>query len=440
MSKQRISVFGLGYVGTVSAACLAENGYEVVGVDSNETKVSLICNGKPPIVEKDVPEMIARAVARGTLKATCNSGEAVAESDVSLVCVGTPSKRDGSLDTSAIERVCEEIGAAIARKSSEHVVVIRSTILPGTMRQRVIPSLESVSGRKLGDGLLVCNNPEFLREGTAVYDYFNPPKTVIGGSEPRAVDIVASLYDGIEAPMICTSLETAEMVKYADNTWHAVKVAFGNEIGNLCKALGIDSHEVMDIFFQDRKLNISPYYLRPGFAFGGSCLPKDVRALIFKGRSLALDLPLLGSVLPSNRVQIERAIEIILSKGKKPISFLGFSFKEGTDDLRESPQVELIERLIGKGYNLCLYDQNVRLASLTGANRSYIMESIPHISSLMVETLDEALAHGEIIIVGNNAPEFADLASKLQSYHRLIDLVRLPDISGLGDRYDGINW
>lgn len=440
MNKRRISVFGLGYVGTVSAACLAENGHEVIGVDPNETKVNLIRSATAPILEKDVPEMVARAVARGVLRATCDSGEAVTQSDISLVCVGTPSKRDGSLDTSAVERVCEEIGAAIARKSGEHVVAIRSTILPGTMRKSVIPMLEDASGRKLGDGLLVCNNPEFLREGSAVYDYFNPAKTVIGGSEPRAVDIVASLYDDIEAPMIRTSLETAEMVKYTDNTWHALKVAFGNEIGNLCKAIGIDSHEVMDIFFQDRKLNISPYYLRPGFAFGGSCLPKDVRALTFKGRSLALDLPLLGSILPSNRVQIERAIELILSKGKKPISFLGFSFKEGTDDLRESPQVELIERLIGKGYNLRLYDRNVRIASLTGANRSYIMESIPHIASLMVETLDEALLHGELVIVGNNAPEFVDLVSKLQPRHMLIDLVRLPGVARLGDRYDGINW
>jgi GDP-mannose 6-dehydrogenase len=308
------------------------------------------------------------------------------------------------------------------------------------MRSIVIPMLEQASGRRLHDRLLVCNNPEFLRQGTAVYDFFNPSRTVIGGSDESALDLAAALYEDIKAPLIRASLEVAEMVKYTDNCWHAVKVAFGNEIGNICKAVGIDSHQVMDIFFQDTKLNISPLYLKPGFAFGGSCLPKDLRALTFKARSLGLDLPLLNSVLPSNRIQIERAIETILSMGKRPVSILGFTFKEGTDDLRESPHVEIIERLIGKGYDLRLYDHNVQLASLTGANRAYILGSIPHIASLMVTSIDDALQHGQIVVVGNRAADYVEILPKLRPEQVLIDFVRLPGADALGEHYDGINW
>jgi GDP-mannose 6-dehydrogenase len=435
----RISVFGLGYVGTVSAACFTKSGHSVIGVDPNPVKVDLIQAGKAPIVEKDLPELIAAAVGRGALRATRDIADAIASSDISLICVGTPSHRDGSLDVSAVERVCEEIGEAMRRKAGGHIVAIRSTILPGTMRGMVVPTLERASGEKLGERLAVCNNPEFLREGTAVYDFFNPPKTVIGGEAP-SVDTLAALYDGIAAPLIKTSLEVAEMVKYADNCWHAVKVAFGNEIGNVCKAAGIDSHAVMDIFFQDTKLNISHTYLRPGFAFGGSCLPKDLRALTAKGRALGLELPMLGSVIPSNRVQIERAVERILSHGRKAISFLGFSFKAGTDDLRESPQVELIERLLGKGCDLKLYDRNVNLARLTGANKAYILDTVPHIASLMTDSLEDAVRHGAVIVIGNAGEEFARVPAMLRPDQLLVDFVRLPGVEGLGDRYDGINW
>lgn len=434
-----ISVIGLGYVGTVSAACFAKMGHRVVGVDSNSVKVDLISQSRSPIVEADLPELIAAAVADGSLCATTDIAAAVADTEISLVCVGTPSLRDGSLDVSAVVRVCEQIGEALKTKAGRHAVVIRSTILPGTMRGQVIPVLERVSGRRLGDDLAVCNNPEFLREGTAVHDFFFPPKTVIGGSESDTAQ-VAELYDGIDAPLIRTEREVAEMVKYVDNCWHGVKVVFGNEIGNICKALGVNSHTVMDIFVQDVKLNLSPYYLRPGFAFGGSCLPKDLRALTSKGRLLGLELPLLNSALASNRIQVERAVSRILSYGKQPVSFLGFSFKSGTDDLRESPQVEVIERLLGKGYDLKLYDRNVRVASLTGANRSYIMNSIPHIASLMADTMEEALQHGKIVVVGNAGEEFRRVPQMLRPDQRLIDLVGIPGAEAAGERYDGINW
>ncbi len=264
--------------------------------------------------------------------------------------------------------------------------------------------------------------------------------TVIGADAATAAARTAQLYDGIEAPLVTTSIETSEMVKYADNVWHALKVCFGNEIGNVCKAAGIDSHEVMDIFCRDTKLNISPTYLKPGFAFGGSCLPKDTRAIVHLARSLDLDVPVLASILPSNEVQIERATKRIMALGRRRVAVLGFSFKAGTDDLRESPQIELIERLIGKGYDLRLYDRSVNLAALTGANKDYIRNAIPHINSIMVDTIDEALAHGEVVVIGNNAAEFANVPSRLDERQILVDLVGIDGTEQLGDRYDGINW
>jgi GDP-mannose 6-dehydrogenase len=438
--KVRVSIFGLGYVGTVSAACLAKSGHTVIGVDTNVEKVALLNEGLSPIVEKDVPDLVAEARRNETLRATADIRDAVLNSDISLICVGTPSRRDGGLDVTAVERVCHDIGLVLAGKAGPHVVTIRSTVLPGTTRDVIIPALEQASGKALGKGLSVCGNPEFLREGTAVYDFHNPPKTVVGGSDAKAVEAVLALYEGIDAPVIVTSIETAEMVKYTDNCWHAVKVAFGNEIGNICQSVGVDSHEVIDIFLKDTKLNISPAYLKPGFAFGGSCLPKDLRALTFKGRSLSLELPLLNNVLPSNRVQIERAIDMIISSGKRKVGFLGISFKEGTDDMRESPQIEVIERLIGKGYGLRLYDSNVRISGLLGANRMRIMESIPHIGSLMVDRLDDVLAEAEIVVVGNNAPEFADIVGRLRPDQILVDLVRVKNGAALGSRYLGVNW
>ncbi|MGP1395426.1 MAG: nucleotide sugar dehydrogenase [Inquilinaceae bacterium] len=436
----KLSIFGLGYVGTVSAACFANAGIAVVAVDPQPLKVDLINEAKVPIVEAGLAELISATVPSGKLRATTSAAEAVAATDVSMICVGTPSRPNGSLDTSSIERVCEEIGAALKEKKGYHVVVIRSTILPGTMKGVVQPILEKVTGLKAGKDFGLCNNPEFLRESTAVKDFLHPPKTVIGASDDRAGDMVEQLYKGIDGPMIRTSVEVAEIVKYTDNVWHAVKVAFGNEIGNICKAVGIDSHEVMDIFCQDTKLNLSPYYLKPGFAFGGSCLPKDLRALTYQAKTLDLDLPVLNSVMESNRVQMERGIRFVLEKDRKRVGVLGFSFKAGTDDLRESPLVEMIERLLGKGIDLKLYDKNVNFARLMGANRDYIMQKIPHITTLMVDSVEQVLDHAEVIIIGNNDPAFHAVPEQLRPEQILIDMVRVPKNGLQPDRYDGINW
>jgi GDP-mannose 6-dehydrogenase len=434
-----ISIFGLGYVGAVSAGCLASDGHVVVGVDPNQTKVNLINQGITPIIERDIGEIIAKAVAGGALRATTSVQEAVASTDISLICVGTPSQLNGNLDLSYVRRVCEEIGAAIGGKPSFHVVVARSTMLPGSMRNIVIPTLEQASGKKAGVDFGVCNNPEFLREGTAVHDYHHPPKTVIGESDSRAGQMLVDLYAAMDAPLIRTDVETAEMVKYADNSWHAVKVAFANEIGNLSKAVGIDGHKVMAIFCQDTKLNLSPYYMKPGFAFGGSCLPKDVRALTYKARSLDIDTPLLNAVLPSNQRQVERAIEMVTRKGNRKVGVLGFAFKAGTDDLRESPMVDVIEALIGKGYELKLYDKNVNLAALTGANRDFILNHIPHISRLMVGAIDEVLEFAQTLVIGNAAPEFKAALAALRQGQVVVDYVRVSDATSSAG-YDGICW
>lgn len=436
----KISIFGLGYVGAVSAGCLAKEGHEVLGVDTSQTKVDLINKGNTPIIEKDIGEIIAAAVADGKLRASTDVNEAVQQTEMSLICVGTPSQLNGSLDLSYVRRVCEQIGEAIKSKKDFHVVVARSTMLPGSMWNIVIPTLEQASGKKAGKDFGVCNNPEFLREGTAVYDYFNPPKTVIGETDSRAGDVLASIYEDMSAPMIRTTVETAEMVKYTDNVWHALKVSFANEIGNICKELEIDSHKVMDIFCQDTKLNLSSYYMKPGFAFGGSCLPKDVRALTYKGRSLDLNLPILNAILPSNREQVERSINMITNHQSKKVGVLGFSFKAGTDDLRESPMVEVIERLIGKGYEIKLYDKNVKVASLVGANKDYILNVIPHVSSLMVDSINAVLAHADIIIIGNGDPEFKEVKAKLKPGQVMLDFVRILDEQTQDGVYEGICW
>ena len=436
----KISIFGLGYVGAVSAGCLAKDGHQVIGVDSYQNKVDLINAGTSPIVEKDIGEIIKAAVEKGDLKATTDVKEAVMGSDTSLICVGTPSQLNGSLDLKYVRKVCEEIGGVINNKDSFHVVVARSTMLPGSMWNVVIPTLEKASGKKAGEGFGVCNNPEFLREGTAVYDYFNPPKTVIGETDAKSGDILASIYEGLSAVMIRTSVEVAEMVKYTDNVWHAAKVGFANEIGNTCKELKIDSHKVMDIFCQDTKLNLSPYYMKPGFAFGGSCLPKDVRALTYKGKSLDIDLPILNALLPSNQKQIERGMNMITGKGSKKVGILGFSFKAGTDDLRESPLVEVIERLLGKGYDIRLYDKNVNIASLTGANKDYILNVIPHISNLMVQSIDDVLCHADTIVIGNGDKEFNDIRTRVKKGQVIVDFVRISDAVSVDGEYDGICW
>ena len=436
----KISIFGLGYVGAVSAGCLASDGHEVIGVDPNQTKVDLINNGQTPIIEKDIGEMVASSVEANRLRATTHVHEAVLDSDISLICVGTPSQLNGNLDLSFVRRVCEEIGAAIKEKAGFHVVVARSTMLPGSMRSVVIPTLEQYSGKTAGKDFGVCNNPEFLREGTAVFDYYNPPKTVIGETDAQAGDVLVKLYEKMDAPLVRTDVETAEMVKYTDNNWHAVKVAFANEIGNLSKALGIDGHKVMEIFCKDTKLNLSPYYMKPGFAFGGSCLPKDVRALTYKARSLDLDLPLLNSLMLSNQRQVQKGMEMVTAYGKKRVGILGFAFKAGTDDLRESPLVEVIESLIGKGYEMRLYDRNVSLAALTGANRDYILNHIPHISKLMVESMEDVLSFAEVIVIGNSAPEFRNILEQVKPGQVVVDLVRIVPNKSEAGRYDGICW
>jgi GDP-mannose 6-dehydrogenase len=429
----------MGYVGAVSAGCLAADGHAVIGVDPNRTKVDLINQGQTPIIEKDIGEMIAATVKDGLLQATDDVRHAVLNSEMSLICVGTPSQLNGNLDLSAVRKVCEQIGTALKEKKDFHVVVARSTMLPGSMRSLVIPALEEASGKKAGVDFGVCNNPEFLREGTAVHDYHHPPKTVIGETDERAGELLLKLYEKMDAPVVRTSVETAEMVKYTDNTWHALKVAFANEIGNICKAVGIDGHEVMDIFCQDTKLNLSSYYMKPGFAFGGSCLPKDVRALTYKARALDLELPLLNAILPSNHKQIEKGLKMVMDKGSKKVGILGFSFKAGTDDLRESPLVDVIEQLIGKGYELRLYDRNVNLAALTGANQDYILNMIPHISKLMMTSMAGVLDFADTIVIGNGAAEFRDVPNMLKPGQKLVDLVRISKEHS-GGAYDGICW
>lgn len=436
----RISIFGLGYVGTVSAGCLAHDGHEVVGVDPFKTKVDLINAGQSPVIEADIGEIVENTVRAGKLRATEDHIKAIHGTELSFVCVGTPSQINGNLDVTYVRRVCEQIGQALKTKQAWHTVVIRSTILPGTMHGVVIPVLEESSGKKAGVDFGVCNNPEFLREGSAVKDFHFPPKIVIGQLEEKGGDILASLNAKLDAPLLRTDLRTSEMVKYIDNTWHALKIGFANEIGNLCKALSIDSHKAMEIFCQDKKLNISPAYLSPGFAFGGSCLPKDLRALVYKAKSHDLQLPILGSILPSNELQIGRGLELIVRRGHKRVGILGFSFKAGTDDLRESPMIEIIERLIGKGFDLRIYDKNVHVASLVGANRDFILNRIPHISKLMVEDMNDVLHHAETIVIGNNEPSFRSVLGKLRGDQYVVDLVRVAEPIKDNGHYDGICW
>ena len=435
----RIGVFGLGYVGSVSAACLARD-HEVIGVDPNPVKVRLVNEAKSPIVEKGLDELIEKAVKAGRLKATSSAGDAVAETELSLVCVGTPSRPNGSLDLQYLERVCREIGEALASLEGFHTVVIRSTVLPGTMRELVIPTLEKTSGKKAGAGFGICSNPEFLREGTAVHDFDHPPKTVIGMADDVSGKTLARLYEKLDAPLVMTDVATAEMVKYVDNVWHALKVDFANEIGNICKAVGLDGHQVMEIFCKDTKLNLSPYYLKPGFAFGGSCLPKDVRALSYCAKTLDLDLPILTSILRSNDQQVERGIEMVMNGPGRRVGVLGFSFKAGTDDLRESPIVTLIEYLIGKGYDVRLYDRNVSLARLTGANKAYIEQHVPHLAKLMVDSIEDILRHADTIVVGNGDPAFAEAVGRASPQQLVVDLVRVAKARKSEGSYQGICW
>jgi GDP-mannose 6-dehydrogenase len=436
-----VSVFGLGYVGTVTAASLTNAGHRVIGLDVNADKVAMINAGRSPVIEPGLQELIDEAASKALLSATVDVEAAVLDSDVSLICVGTPSKKNGGLDLTYLERVSEQIGKALRKKDNYHVVVVRSTVLPGTTHDLVIPTLEAASGKKYGTGFGVSVNPEFLREGSALKDFREPPLTLIGHNHAADASGTMALYSSLEAPLVSTSIRVAEMVKYASNTWHALKVCFANEIGNLCKRVDVDSHELMEIFCQDTKLNLSSYYLKPGFAFGGSCLPKDVRALQYKAKELDLDLPVISSILPSNRLQIERALSQIIDTGARRIGMLGFSFKAGTDDLRESPLVILAEALLGKGYQLKIYDKYVSQARLVGANREYIERQIPHLSSLLCQTVEEVVSSSEVIVIGNKSEEFLQALEQVNEAQTIVDLVRLPSSARPGrGRYDGICW
>ncbi len=436
----KISIFGLGYVGAVSAACFAGDGHEVVGVDVSETKVNLINSGKTPIIEEGIGELIAKTVSEGSLRATTDVREAILSTEISLVCVGTPSNENGSLKLDYVERVSEQIGEVLADKPERHIVVFRSTMLPGTIEMLVKPALERSSGKKAGIDFDLCVNPEFLREGSSIKDFYSPPFTLIGTDKPGAGQRLRELYSSVDAPIYVTPIGAAEMVKYACNCFHGLKVAFANEIGNVCKESGIDSHDVMDVFVKDTKLNLSPYYLKPGFAFGGSCLPKDLRALSYRAKELDVPVPVLEATLTSNLLQIERAVQMVTRTGKKKVGFLGFAFKAGTDDLRESPVVSIIERLIGKGYDVRLYDREVSVAKLVGANKEYIENEIPHISRLMAESVEDILAHSEVVVVGNKADEFNTIANKISEDTLIIDLVRIFGKRTSDASYQGICW
>jgi len=437
----KVSVFGLGYVGSVSAACLAARGHEVVGVDVNPTKVDLMARGQAPVVEERIGELTAEVVGSGALRATTDVVEAVAASEISLICVGTPSAANGSLSTMYLERVAEQIGTVIAGLDRWHTVVFRSTMLPGTCTELLIPILEKASARTAGVDFGVAVNPEFLREGTSVRDFFDPPKTVIGELDARSADLVAAMYSGLPGEVFRVPIAVAEMTKYADNSFHGLKIAFANELGAICHALGVDSHKVMDVFLADRKLNVSPAYLRPGFAFGGSCLPKDLRGLVYAARRADVSVPLLSHVLPSNEEHLRRAFELVTSSGRRRIGLFGLSFKPGTDDLRESPLVELAERLLGKGYDLRIYDDNVALSRLVGANREYIEGRLPHLGDLLSNSVDDVLAHAEVCVVGCQDP--AVLKALEEPGDRIVvDLVRLPDAETrrATDGYLGLGW
>lgn len=436
----RIAVFGLGYVGCVSAACFSSEGHEVTGVDVSQEKVDIINSGKSPIVEPGLEEKISEAVSSKKLAATTDYKKAVTKSDISLVCVGTPSQKNGGVTLDYIFKVAEQIGEVLKKTNQYHVFVIRSTVPPGTL-EKSLQIISKISGKKIGKDFGGCSNPEFLREGSAIKDFYNSPFTIVGELDSRSGDALAEIYKSIDAPLIRSKVKVAEMIKYANNVFHAVKIIFGNEIGTVCKKFDIDSHELMEIFCMDKKLNLSSVYLKPGFAFGGSCLPKDVRALSHLAKTNDLDLPLVNSLMRSNKDHIDRAIEMVLAHGKKRIGILGISFKAETDDLRESPMVEVVETLIGKGYDIRIYDRNVHLAKLFGANKEFINKKIPHISNLMVENIGDILEHSELLIIGNKNKEFENTISRLDSKFIILDFVRiLKDIDNLPAKYEGLCW
>jgi GDP-mannose 6-dehydrogenase len=436
-----IIIYGMGYVGCVSAACLAQAGHNVVGVELDRSKIETINAGKSPFVEPGLDKAISEMRATRRLNVVSQDELDSPAADVSIVCVGTPSKENGSIDLEAVTRVVKGIGVSLKANPGYSVVSIRSTVLPGTTRNLLIPLLEQASGKRAGEDFGVCMNPEFLREGTAIKDFYDPPFTIIGEFASKDGDVVAQVYDDIPAPTVRASIESAEMTKYASNAFHAVKVVFANEIGQLCKKLGIDSNEVMDIVRSDKKLNISPAYLKPGFAFGGSCLPKDLRAILHRAKELDVRLPLLEAVLPSNRLPIDSAFNLIMRSGKKAVGVFGLSFKAGTDDLRESPMIELVERLLGKGYDIGVFDSEVSLARLHGSNKRYLDVTIPHITSLMRDSAEELAQWSEVIVLGQSAALPANTIANVQN-KIVVDLVRAAKAEDIHETssYRGIAW
>lgn len=435
----RISIFGLGYVGAVCTASLARRGHEVLGIDVSRDKIDLINAGKSPIVEPGLEDLLKSGRESDRIEGMTEGYTAVQESELSMICVGTPSKPNGDLDLQFVEKVCRDIGVALRDKGDWHLVVVRSTVLPGTVRDLVVPVLEEVSGKRAGEDFGICVNPEFLRESTAIKDYDQPPMTVIGELDARSGDLLAEIYSDLDAPIVRKPIEVAEMIKYTCNVWHATKVSFANEIGNIAKSLGVDGRDVMDVVCQDNKLNISRYYMRPGFAFGGSCLPKDVRALTYRASQMDVRHPLLSSIMSSNDEQVTRAFNIVTSYGRRRIGMLGLSFKSNTDDLRESPLVELAEMLIGKGYELQIFDRNVDYARTHGANRDYINTKIPHLTSLMATDLRGVVDYADVIVVGNNDELFETVTAEVPPGKRVVDLVGFMKTT-TNDVLEGICW
>lgn len=435
-----ISVFGLGYVGAVSCACLTERGHRIVGVDTNPVKVDLINRGQSPVVEDQIDELMAAGLARGLLSATMDVEQAVAQTEVSLVSVATPSKADFTPDLTAVDTVIRSIGEAIARKPGRHTVVLRSTVQPGTTEERIRPILERAVGRQVGDRLSLVFNPEFLREGSSVKDFHQPPQTVIGSLDDAGYEIVSAMYQGLPGAMVRTSCRVAESVKYLCNVFHALKIVFANEAGSVLKAQDIDAREVLQLFCQDTQLNISAAYLRPGFAFGGSCLPKEVKGFLTMARQLHVDIPVLSGLLDSNQAHIERAYEMVARHGRKPVALFGLAFKPGTDDLRDSPLVVLAERLIGKGFNIRIHDSYVKLSQLLGKNREFIEREIPHLDRLLVAQPLDALREAELVIVGHaDAATRALIVAHAKGKH-IIDLAGHGDLRAPGVSYEGICW
>jgi GDP-mannose 6-dehydrogenase len=436
-----IAVFGLGYVGSLTAACLSRDGHSVLGVDVNPYKVEQLNAGRSPVLEPGLDELVDEVVRCDRLHATTDGRAAAQHSDVSVICVGTPSNGNGSLHLAYVDSVCREIGAALASSHDYHVVVVRSTVLPGTVNERLVPLLEEHSGRQAGPEFGVCMNPEFLRESTGLHDYYNPSYVVIGELDSRSGDVVERLYEPVAAPILRTSLQMAEMVKYVNNAFHALKVTFANEVGTLCKAHGIDGRDVMDLFCRDERLNISTAYFKPGFAFGGSCLPKDLRALLYRAKECDVDVPLLRATMESNEAHVRRGIRLVEGTGRKRVGILGLSFKAGTDDVRESPVVPLVETLFGRGYQLRVYDQHVQPDRLIGANKSFLERELPHIASLMRSSVAEVVAESDVVVLANASEAFKRVPYLIREDQVLIDLTGALRPNGeMRGAYAGIGW